>query len=159
MAKSREICYPFEPKSTASLLPGQFWAIPLSNGSFACGRVLQLAPKTRVMFLAGLMDWYSDLRPNHESIAGANCIEQGAAHIKTILENGRSILGHRPLELDGIEPWIFRDAEGWKNSCVQYGFNPIRQQRSTDDGLPVFSTWGYSVISRLAENYFVPEVK
>ena len=32
--------YPFEPKSNAHLLPGQFWGVPLSDGRWACGRVL-----------------------------------------------------------------------------------------------------------------------
>src|SRR5262249_10570900 len=37
-----EPTYPFVPRSTAYLRPGQFWAIPLSDGRFACGRVLAL---------------------------------------------------------------------------------------------------------------------
>lgn len=34
--------YPFEPKSNAYLLPGQFWGVPLSDGRWACGRVLAI---------------------------------------------------------------------------------------------------------------------
>jgi hypothetical protein len=30
--------YPFEPKSNAYLLPGQFWGVPLSDRGWACGR-------------------------------------------------------------------------------------------------------------------------
>ncbi|WP_104434997.1 Imm26 family immunity protein [Kineococcus xinjiangensis] len=32
--------YPFQPRSTSYLQPGDFWAVPLSDSRFACGRVL-----------------------------------------------------------------------------------------------------------------------
>jgi hypothetical protein len=32
--------YPFVPKTNAQLVAGQSWSIPLSDGRFACGRVL-----------------------------------------------------------------------------------------------------------------------
>jgi hypothetical protein len=32
--------YPFVPRTNATLVPGQFWSIPLTDGRFACGRVL-----------------------------------------------------------------------------------------------------------------------
>ncbi|HZP14788.1 MAG TPA: hypothetical protein VFA96_03115 [Nocardioides sp.] len=32
--------YPFEPKSNTYLVSGQFWGVPLSDGRWACGRVL-----------------------------------------------------------------------------------------------------------------------
>jgi hypothetical protein len=34
------VTYPFVPRSNAKFRPGQFWAIPLPDGRFACGRVL-----------------------------------------------------------------------------------------------------------------------
>ena len=36
----KAIAYPFEPKSITYLRAGQFWAVPLSDGRFGCGRVL-----------------------------------------------------------------------------------------------------------------------
>ncbi|EKO87041.1 hypothetical protein LEP1GSC020_0876 [Leptospira interrogans serovar Grippotyphosa str. 2006006986] len=48
-----EVKYPFVPKSNRSLIPGQFWAIPLNNGKFACGRVIAVHPFETKMFLAG----------------------------------------------------------------------------------------------------------
>ncbi len=50
-----EVKYPFVPKSNRSLIPGQFWAIPLNNGKFACGRVIEVHPFETKMFLAGLV--------------------------------------------------------------------------------------------------------
>lgn len=62
----------FEPKSITYLRAGQFWAIPLSDNRFGCGRALAVpgpsdpAPSlylnTRI-FLAGMMDWSGDEPP------------------------------------------------------------------------------------------------
>jgi hypothetical protein len=152
------LTYPIIPKSAYSLLPGQFWALPLSDGSFGCGRIIQIPPNlqfSRMHFLAGLLDWHSFAPPTSESIAGAVCLAQGSAHIKAIIETGGSILGFRNLETDGIEPWTFRGAQFWKNSQVHYGLIPMRPQTPEDENLPLLSTWGYNVIRVIAENRFI----
>jgi hypothetical protein len=155
-ARRRSPIYPFVPRTTVTLLPGQFWAIPLSDGTFACGRVIQSAPTgTRTMFLAGLLNWHGDVAPTSETIAGASCLAQGQAHLKTILETGGNILGQRPLELDGIEPWEFRGAHCHVNSDVCRGLLPTRPQLPTDDVLPILSTWGYHVPVAIAEKKWV----
>jgi hypothetical protein len=151
--------YPFVPKSTSSLLPGHFWALPLSDGSFGCGRVVQLMPRemtgARVSFLAAVLDWHSAEPPTSDSIALAPCVTQGHVHLKAITESGGSILGHRVLDKDGIEPWLFRGAHGWQNSNVQLGFIPVRSQQPEDHELPVFSTWGFDVAVNIADARFV----
>ncbi|MBK8814733.1 MAG: hypothetical protein IPN42_04135 [Methylococcaceae bacterium] len=164
---SKRYIYPFVPKSTANLLPGQFWALPLSNGLFGCGRVIQLAPSSyffllgaRVSFLAGVLDWVSPLQPTSESISGAKCIAQGQAHIKAITETGGEILGHRNLEFDEIVPWLFRGASYWKNSFVQEGLVCIRPQVPQDEELKLASlfiklAWYHNLI-KIAEERFVP---
>src|SRR5207249_4407542 len=155
--------YPFVPRSTAALIPGQFWAIPLSDGSFACGRVVQLKPPggtgSRVMFLAAVLDWHRDSPPTAESIAGAKCLDQGHAHLKVITETGGCILGHRPLESDNIEPWEFRGAMVHVNSYVYKGLEPVRQQQPADKCLPVLDTWGYRVPEAIAERHFNARAK
>ena len=45
-------------------------------------------PTNSRMFLAGLLDWVESRPPTTESIAGADLIAQGFAHIKTILTTG-----------------------------------------------------------------------
>lgn len=156
---SNQPVYPFAPKSTAKLLPGQFWALPLSNGLFGCGRVIQLAssamPGARVTFLAGALDCVSTLPPSYEAISGAKCIAQGQAHVKAITETGGEIIGCRPLALDGIIPSFFRGASYWKNSFVHEGCIPIRPQLPQDENLPVLSTWGYKIPVNIAEARFV----
>jgi len=103
---SRSNVYPFVPKSNAKLWPGQFWAIPLSDGRFACGRVLAIdvnkAYGARSSFVAGLLDWVGREAPNAESIAGAPLLEVGNAHVRAIERSGGAVLGERPLEADGI---------------------------------------------------------
>src|SRR6266487_572809 len=103
---SRPNSYPFVPKSNAKLWPGQFWAIPLSDGRFACGRVLAIdVDKTygaRSSFVAGLLDWVGREPPNADSIAGAPVLEVGTAHVRVIERSGGAVLGERPLEADGI---------------------------------------------------------
>jgi hypothetical protein len=88
--------------------------VPLSDGRFACGRVLDVprepdlhVPVGRMLFLAGLLDWVGETPPTNQAIAGA--------------EGGRRL---RPVT-------------------------------AGDHDLPVMSTWGYSVISVLAEQRFV----
>ena len=67
--------YPFVPKTNAQLVPGQFWSIPLSDGRFACGRVIAIDRRarygSRTMFLAGLLDRVGESPPTSDSIAGA----------------------------------------------------------------------------------------
>jgi len=153
------ITYPFQPKSTAKLVPGQYWGVPLSNGTYACGRVVQVLAKgvegSRVTFLAGLMDWNGSEPPNAATIAGADFLGQGQAHLKTITENGGTVLGHRPLETNNLNPWQFRGAEFFRNSYVYEGLIKARPQTPDDDKLPVLGVWGFKFITTLAEKEFV----
>jgi hypothetical protein len=61
--------YPFEPKSIARLQPGQFWAVPLTDGRHACGRVLHVPDTADSLylnsriFLAGHMTGPARSRP------------------------------------------------------------------------------------------------
>ncbi|MGG1639131.1 Imm26 family immunity protein [Paenibacillus sp. NRS-1760] len=114
------ITYPFKPKSNSSLFAGQFWAIPLSNGQFACGRVIQVTKSYTVSptrtFLAGLLDWLGETPPSSELIAGRKTIAQGVAHVLAIHETGlgEMITGFRPLDLDEVEADYFRSQCGYQ---------------------------------------------
>ena len=74
--KERE--FPYVPKSTKGLRLGDFWAIPLDGGEFACGRVLAFDHRKGKQdlrgFLAGLLHWVSDSPPTFDSIAGAQTV-------------------------------------------------------------------------------------
>ena len=153
--------YPFVPKSSSYLEPGQFWAIPLSNGAFAAGRVLQLFPKGHLMaprgFYGGLMDWSGAAPPSSDDLAGRRILREGDMHVKVVQQTGGEILGCRPLELDDIEPGLFLDQAPDSPNCkVQRGITVLGsatpEQRAT---LQTHSTWGLRVIVLLAERFFV----
>jgi hypothetical protein len=154
--------YPFEPKSTAHLEPGQFWGVPLSDGRFACGRVLALprepdpfVPAGTRMFLAGLHRWVGDALPSSEDIAGADLLAQGFAHVRTIRENGGDVLGLRPLEVDGVVPRRWQSHEAGGTVWVYEGDTRLRPATAADASLPVMTTWGFKVISVIAEHVLV----
>lgn len=152
--------YPFVPKSNLSLRPGHFWGIPLSNGKFACGRVLQLPPADyrygkKTSFFAGLMDWVSQELPRADTLAGSKLLIQGVAHIKTIAATGSGIIGERPLSEDHIEITLQTDAACVPCKVVQ-GFKAVRPATSADfDTLTSRSVWGYDVVRLAAERIFV----
>src|SRR4051812_28661575 len=100
--------YPFVPKSSQLLSPGDFWAVPLRDGSFACGCVVELMPKgrpgARVGFLGGLLDWHAKDEPTSESIRDAGFVSQGTMHIRAITSTGGRVLGRRETS---VESWTF----------------------------------------------------
>jgi hypothetical protein len=103
----RHMQYPIVPKSTKDLLPGQFWSIPLADGRFGCGRVLQLngdqIPTPMRSFLGGLHHWVSSSPPDVSSPLGCDFVAFGIMHIKAITKTGGFVLGQRSLESDKIE--------------------------------------------------------
>jgi hypothetical protein len=151
--------FPYVPKSTRGLQFGDFWAIPLDSGDFACGRVLAFDHSTGKQdlrgFLAGLLDWVSTSPPTFDSIAGARTVIQGGAHIRTILATGGTILGNRPLELDGISPSLALCSASGPYCRVMRGFEIVRPARKQDmESLPVFSTFGFMVMRNYANSKF-----
>lgn len=154
--------YPFEPKSNAYLEPGQFWGIPLSDGRFACGRVLEVrrdpdefVPVSSRIFLAGLHRWVGDRPPTSEDIAGAPLLAQGFAHVRAIRENGGMVLGLRPLEADGLVPGRWRSHFAGGEVWVYEGARKVRPATAPDASLPIIGTWGLKVISVIAEHVLV----
>jgi len=159
--------YPFIPKSTSYMKEGQFWDIPLSNGKFACGRVLQFdyrnEKKDSRSFLAGLIDWVGENLPTFDAIAGAKLLEQGRAHIRTIVFNEGAIRGFRPLELDNIIPLHELSHMPLIDCQLMRGFESLRLATLEErKSLDIASGWGLGVIKNAAEAYFVnkkPPVK
>jgi len=128
---SSSTSFPFTPKSTAKLYAGYFWAIPLDGDYYGCGVVLSSrlkadGKKDSRMFLAGLLRWFGKKPPVAEDVKDLAVIEHGFAHLKTITENGKIILGC-------VEPW-------WDWSL---------ELHYTDD----IPTWGCGVITLLAQKH------
>ena len=107
----KKIVYPFKPKSTSYLQPGQFWGFELLEAGFidypgwyGCGRVLQIVHGSRRDFLAGMMDWVGPHLPTSQDIAKHSIVSQIIAGIDSIEGN---ILGSRSLEEDYLEPLLW----------------------------------------------------
>ena len=150
--------YPYIPRSTAKVAAGDFWAVPLGAGGFACGRVIQTEGdelvNPRRMFFGGLLDWHSSSPPDGEAIAGCALLECGEMHVKAIQLSGGEILGNRPLQLDAIEPPLLLSAAQGPATLLR-GVQSIRAARKDEWGtLPALQTWGLNVITLLAEHYF-----
>ncbi len=145
--------YPFVPKSSLSLTPGDFWGFKLKNDTWACGRVLQLRPEgrqSRMWFFGALLDWNGESQPTFDSIANAKTFRQGTMHIASIRRTGPLVLGNRPSYLDAIEPWLCING-----NAIQRGYDFVRTWKRKDtDMLPTFSYWNDLYISCLANFHF-----
>ncbi len=150
--------FPITPKWNSQIQPCDYWPVELRDGSFAVGRVLELpAPKgigARTLFLAGLMDWHGYSHPSSQDLAGCPTLQQGQMGIAAFKFHSWSIIGNRSLLLDGISPWLFQsDGTG---QWVQNGLAEPRMRTPGDlMDLPLFSTWGMSVIKLYAEKQFL----
>ena len=150
--------YPFTPRSTALLRPGQFWSFPLSSGQWACRRVLQLGgeevPSPSRAFFGGLHNWVGIEPPSSASIAGAGFLAFGVMHIRAITGVSGQVLGIRPLELDAVELPILLSAHGGAGTMVLSGARRLREAHREEWGkLPVLGFWGYDFIQQLAERH------
>ena len=153
--------YPFVPKSTAQLLPGQFWAVPLSEGRFACGRILQLGgselPAKSRGFFGGLHTWVGTKEPTAQSITVAPFLAFGAMHIRAITETGGAVLGEVPL-INFALP-TFLSAMGGPDTELLAGAEAVRKAKRSEWGtFPVLSYWGYGHIREIAEHQLVRHV-
>jgi hypothetical protein len=160
LLKNQKRDFPFTPKSTKSLEPGDFWSIPLHGNKYACGRVLQLLednskwPRKNRIFLAGLMDWVGDRPPTNESIAGCGLHSQGLAHILTISDTGHGIDGNRPLELDNIQLKLLKfpnsKNSGWE---LFHGTQFVRELKANEvDEHDTLNSWDREYIRELAKD-------
>lgn len=106
--------------------------------------------------MAGLMDWVGDRPPDADAIAGAELLAQGMAHVLTIRENGRLILGCRDLALDHITGVREVTHRGGGAVWLYEGATHLRPAtRDEARDLPVQGTWGFKVVSVLAAHCFV----
>lgn len=154
---ARQPKYPFRPKSNAYLSPGQYWAIPLSDGRFAAGVVLavpapgdeHVAANTRA-FLAGLLDWTGRRVPAPNDLGEAAVIADGVAHVKTITETGGELLGCLDRADFELVEKVSHRAGG--TVFVYRGVERLRPASKDEAAiLPVMGTWGFRFIQRLAE--------
>ncbi|MDF1763846.1 MAG: hypothetical protein P1U57_10585 [Oleibacter sp.] len=154
--------YPFVPKSTAYLKEGQIMSIPLSDGSYACGRILQLKvegeKRDSRMFIAGLMDWHGNEPPCSEAISGTKILAHGQVHVKTVKECGAEIVGYLDLGEDNTQIPLSLDQSPGRNCRLRRGYDLLDPASDSEQStLHVFSTWGFKVMKNLAEKHYVEQ--
>lgn len=158
--------YPFVPKSTTHLRPGDFWGVPLSDGRFACGRVMAvewpqeddnfLGTRNSRIFFAGLMDWSGEQTPTSDDLVGSQLLAQGSGHIKLITESGGAVLGHRPLDADAVTGLMEATHKMGGTVWLFEGVRRLRPAtREESASGPWLSGWGFRFITSLAESHFV----
>lgn len=134
-----EPTYPFVPRSNRLLRPGQFWAIPLSDGRFAAGRVMAVPAfgvGDRTGVVVGLVDWVGDGPPTEADIAGRPVLVQAKARFEAITMTGGEVLGLRPLEVDNL---VAMDPHAFHGGAVHH------------------KMWGGRTIAQFAERAFVQD--
>jgi hypothetical protein len=146
--------FPFIPTKASEIQNGDFYYIPLSNGHFACGRLLLIEKKSgrkTKSILVGLHDWSGKNHPTQEDIHKCNIIEQGVMHISSIGHVGGKVIGHKPLGEDNLKPWLQFEA-----GYLIDGFEYVRKLPVEDyKKYSRRSTYGLNVIKLLAEKHFV----
>lgn len=141
-------------------MPGHFWPIKLSNGSFACGIVLATPKNTKLfgsrIFYAGLLNWNALERPTASSLElfPLKILKEGKAHIKTITTQEESIVGFIDLEKNNLLIKLTVDSRIYSStSKVVQAFDIIHKATPEDhQNLDTISTWGYSVIINSANH-------
>lgn len=149
--------YPFSPKSNAKMEVGQFWPIPLHNGQFGCGIVLDVAGKdvlnfcrisvvvpspagargnTR-LFFGGLLDWLGDQPPTAAALLARQPIvlKSGLCHVKAITHLGLEISGKIDLTACGVSIPYQVDTMYYlpqAGTLLKQGFNIIRYSEPQD---------------------------
>jgi hypothetical protein len=146
--------YPFVPKSTVNLRVGDFWSLPLSDGSYAAGIVLQKAPSgtigARVTFCGGLLNWNGRSTPELEDLANGALLAQGYMHILSIANFG-PVLGNLENAARPV-PLLWHD--GCRN--ILRGYDVLRRWSRDDVGkIPALEYWGWDIIHERAESLLV----
>lgn len=146
--------YLFIPAKASEISEGDFYFIPLSDGSYACGRILAFQKKNgrkTQRVLVGLHDWSGKQHPTHSDIHESPIIEQGVMHINSINQVGGNIIGCKALEEDGLKPLLQFEA-----GCLLDGFENLGKLPTEDyKKYSRRATYGLDVIRILAEKNFV----
>lgn len=146
--------YPIVPIKASEIKEGEYFYIPLSDGRYACGRILLIKKKDgkrTKLLLAALHDWSGEKLPTREDIHRCPIVEQGVMHINSIGHIGGEIIGHKPLEEDNLKPLLQFEA-----GYLLDGFDHIGQMQN--DGYDKYSprtTYGLNSIRLKAEKHFV----
>jgi len=89
--------FPLIPRSARDLRIGDFWTIPLSDGTYGCLQVTDLKKSgsgSLKTLVAGIVDWRGSLPPSEQDLAGRRILSQGLTRIEAFTEMGSQVLGN-----------------------------------------------------------------
>src|SRR5437879_6687563 len=85
------------PRSSRGLRMGDYWTVPLSDGTFGCLLVTDLkqsGPGSLKTLVAGVVDWRDATRPSESDLVGRRVLEQGLTRIEAVTEVGSTVMGN-----------------------------------------------------------------
>ncbi len=97
-----ERTYPLSPRSSRDLTIGDFWAVPLSDGTFGCLQVTELKTSgsgSLKTLVAGVIDWRGSTPPQESDLVGRRVLAQGLTRIEAFTKVGAQILGNSDTTL------------------------------------------------------------
>src|SRR5215472_14788339 len=92
-----ERTFPLRPRSSRDLMIGDFWAVPLSDGTFGCLQVTDLKTSGTASLktlVAGVIDWRGPTPPQVSDLEGRRVLAQGLTRIEAFTTLGAQILGN-----------------------------------------------------------------
>jgi hypothetical protein len=126
--------FPLSPRSSRDLEVGDYWAVPLPDGSFGACQVSDLkrsgvgALKTLVV---GVIDWRGNAEPTVPELAGRRILAQGLTRIEMFTKGGAQVIGSTNATVHGPElKSAFRD-HGVGTVTEVWGWKAIDRRVST----------------------------
>ncbi|QIZ83957.1 hypothetical protein HF888_06825 [Bermanella marisrubri] len=148
-----KVMYPITPTKASEIKEGEYFYIPLNDGRFACGRILLIEKKNgrkTKLLLVGLHDWSGSKHPSQVDIHECPIIEQGVLHINSISHVGGEIIGFKPLQEDGLKPFLQVEAGYLLDGFENLGSIPSEEYCNYTRR----TTYGLNSISLKANKYF-----
>src|SRR5438093_8162699 len=100
-----ERTYPLSPRSSRDLRIGDYWTVPLSDGTFGCLQVTELqqsGPGSLKTLVAGVVDWRDAMPPSQSDLVGRRVLEQGLTRIEAFTEVGSRVIGNTITSTGGV---------------------------------------------------------
>src|SRR2546428_4812632 len=92
-----ERTYPLSPRSSRDLRIGDYWTVPLSDGTFGCLLVTDLkqsGPGSLKTLVAGGGDWRDATPPSESHLVRRRGLEQGLTPIEAFTQVGSRVIGN-----------------------------------------------------------------
>ncbi len=106
MGERQQRVYPLAPTSATALTIGDLIPVQGATGTWACLQVLELAPRKRKTFIAGLLDWRGDQPPSPDDVTSAAPLRRALTGIEVFTEGGLTVTGNVPPVDAGQEQWF-----------------------------------------------------